>query len=626
MRDSGTLQPYNGYTSGTSAPTITYTVGPNSGTSVNWTYDFRSYTSVTILSGSFSTTSSTFSYSVTTNGRTPLGLAPNFSGTGYTNYVAPIPTYSYSYSNPNGSTSPSGGTASSVTLASPGTRSGYTFAGWQVQDINGNNLGTANVGDVYTLSRATVFVATWTINNITLTYNYNGNGSSDTTASVTPGTTFTLTSAPTRTGYTFSGWNDAYGTSYGTTGTSTQNAPSSPFTLYAQWTTIVNTVTYTNSYGSNGTTTQNVNYNSTGTFPNPGTRTGYVFGYWSNNSNYYVGASTPAITAATSYSADSSWTANTFTINYNASNGSVAGTGSTASTVGTYPTTSISVSSSSFTPPANYSFAGWSTTQGGALAYSAGNTYSYNINSASSNITLYARWTLNSVYVTYNANGSTQGSVPVDSTAYTPGTTVTPAANTGNLFKTGYTFLGWSTSPTAISPISNFTISTNTTLYAVWQNQVPAFTDQQISTTAHLNVAYSAFNGYDTQVTATYATSYSLGSGTPSWLTINSSGVLSGTPTAQGSYTFVINAISANSTTTASNSITLNVVIPGYRFTDSIGTKVPFTFAKRFIGIGQTTTNAQGATISADADGYVPITLMKRLDSTGTNWVDIKNV
>ncbi|MGW2555763.1 beta strand repeat-containing protein [Streptomyces sp. NPDC001635] len=78
--------------------------------------------------------------------------------------------------------------------------------------------------------------------------------------------------------------------------------------------------------------------------------------------------------------------------------------------------------------------------------------------------------------VTYNGNGNTSGSAPVDATSYQPGDTVTVLGK-GNLERTGYRFLGWSTDPNATSaqyqPGDTFTITGNTTLSAVWE-AVPA--------------------------------------------------------------------------------------------------------------------------------------------------------
>ena len=74
--------------------------------------------------------------------------------------------------------------------------------------------------------------------------------------------------------------------------------------------------------------------------------------------------------------------------------------------------------------------------------------------------------------VTYNGNGATGGTVPVDSNNYTSGATVTVLGNTGGLVRTGYTFAGWNTAAngtgTNYAPAATFAISASTTLYAKW--------------------------------------------------------------------------------------------------------------------------------------------------------------
>jgi uncharacterized repeat protein (TIGR02543 family) len=75
--------------------------------------------------------------------------------------------------------------------------------------------------------------------------------------------------------------------------------------------------------------------------------------------------------------------------------------------------------------------------------------------------------------VTYNDNGSTGGNVPIDSTKYEQGQTVTVLGNTGSLNNTGYTFSGWNTksdgSGTPYSQGQTFTIGTaDVVLYAEW--------------------------------------------------------------------------------------------------------------------------------------------------------------
>lgn len=70
--------------------------------------------------------------------------------------------------------------------------------------------------------------------------------------------------------------------------------------------------------------------------------------------------------------------------------------------------------------------------------------------------------------LSYNGNGADGGTLPPEC-PYAEGASATPAANPGNLYRTGYTFLGWATTPDATTPMTGtLTMSANTTLYAVW--------------------------------------------------------------------------------------------------------------------------------------------------------------
>ena len=75
------------------------------------------------------------------------------------------------------------------------------------------------------------------------------------------------------------------------------------------------------------------------------------------------------------------------------------------------------------------------------------------------------------VRVTYNRNGSTSGSAPVDNTVYNPGDTVTVLGNTGNLVKNSDQFAYWNTAAdgTGSVPGGTFTIgASDVTLFAQW--------------------------------------------------------------------------------------------------------------------------------------------------------------
>lgn len=82
--------------------------------------------------------------------------------------------------------------------------------------------------------------------------------------------------------------------------------------------------------------------------------------------------------------------------------------------------------------------------------------------------------------VSYDGNGSTGGQVPTDSQSYELGNNVIVADNTGNLAKTGFTFIGWNTQAdgSGTSYVANATFlmgTSNVTLYAQWTSN-PTYT------------------------------------------------------------------------------------------------------------------------------------------------------
>ena len=79
--------------------------------------------------------------------------------------------------------------------------------------------------------------------------------------------------------------------------------------------------------------------------------------------------------------------------------------------------------------------------------------------------------TVESATVTYDPNGATSGSAPVDNNTYTPGDAATVLSQ-GDLAKDGYYFAGWGTSASQktdlIQPGASLTVNSNKTLYAIW--------------------------------------------------------------------------------------------------------------------------------------------------------------
>ncbi|MEY2939025.1 MAG: hypothetical protein RIS58_12 [Actinomycetota bacterium] len=231
----------NDYTSGGFPATVTFTGDPSNGTN-----DIRDR-----VTASYSTLQ-TFTYRVgvgdkDSNGQTlyfglafqDLGWSPSTPITTGTDY-----TLSYDANGGTGTT-PTSVTATvgaALTIATntgptPLVRTNYTFTNWNTQ---ANGLGTSYAPGASTFmpgSNVTLY-AIWTPVDHTLSYDLNGAaGTPPTSQTVTHDTTTVVTSSvPTRTGYTFTGWNtlaNGTGTSYATGATT--SPITTDVTLYAIW-------------------------------------------------------------------------------------------------------------------------------------------------------------------------------------------------------------------------------------------------------------------------------------------------------------------------------------------------------------------------------------------------------
>ena len=142
------------------------------------------------------------------------------------------------------------------------------------------------------------------------TVSYNANGGSGAPSAQTKwyNESLTLSSTkPTRTGYTFAGWNtnsSGTGTNYSSGGTYTGNAA---VTLYAKWTAITYTVSYNANGGTGAPGNQTKTYGQTLTLSTTvPTRTNYNFKGWATSAsattpNYQPGGSYTANAAITLY-------------------------------------------------------------------------------------------------------------------------------------------------------------------------------------------------------------------------------------------------------------------------------------------------------------------------------------
>ena len=171
------------------------------------------------------------------------------------------------------------------------TNTGHTMTGWeerQPDKVKNYNV-NAEVKDTWIDSRAPKIdlYAVWSPNTYTISYNANGGSGAPTAQTKTYDTDLTLTtSTPTRSGYTFDGWNtksDGSGTNYSAGGKFTTNANT---TLYAKWKQNTFTLRYNDNMGSGcSTKTKTITPgNQLGTLCRP-TRSGY----WYFNGWYYDG-------------------------------------------------------------------------------------------------------------------------------------------------------------------------------------------------------------------------------------------------------------------------------------------------------------------------------------------------
>ena len=348
------------------------------------------------------------------------------------------------------------------------TRSGYTFQGWGTSSTD--TTPDYQPGQATTMGTTKTLYAIWKANTYTVSYNANGGSGAPSSQTKTHNVTLTLRSnTPTRSGYTFKGWStssSATSASYSAGGSFTTNANT---TLYAVWQKNAAT-TYTVSYNANGgtgapssqTKTHNVTLTLRTTTP---TRSGYSFLGWSTSSTatsptYYAGGSYTANASATLYAVWSYNAPTVYTISFNANGGS----GAPSSVTKTHGVTLYLPS----TEPTrtNYDFLGWSTSSTATSpTYYAGGSFTQNANT-----TLYAVWEYDpaTYRVNYNANG---GSGAPSSQTKTYGVSLTLSSVIPT--RSGYDFLGWSTSSTATSatydPGDSYTTNASVTLYAVWQ-------------------------------------------------------------------------------------------------------------------------------------------------------------
>ena len=276
----------------------------------------------------------------------------------------------------------------------------------------------------------------------------------------------------------FDGWNTAAngsGTDYAVNDTFTLSGAT---TMYAQW-------VYEVTYDGNGSVSGSVPVDASSPYVLSSTVT--VVGNTGslvNGTRRFLGWNTAANGSGTGYSSGDTftlstgvtlyaqWSAPYYSVDYQG-NGSTAGLVPTDNSSPYIENSTVTVAGVGLGSGAlrryNYSFTGWDTQPGGGgTAYQPGDTFS-----AALNTTLFAQWQILPDYtMTYDSNGATGGTAPVDAGSPYYADEYATVMSEGSLVKNHYTFAGWNTAAngtgTSYSAGASLLLTQNTTLYAQW--------------------------------------------------------------------------------------------------------------------------------------------------------------
>jgi uncharacterized repeat protein (TIGR02543 family) len=352
-----------------------------------------------------------------------------------------------------------------VTLPASNTMSktGYSFAGWS------DGTSTYAGGATWTVPASDsnfTLTALWNTQTFTYSYDSNGGGTAPSGGTKTYGESLVLAASTglSKTGFTFAGWNDGATTS--NAGTSVSITTNKIFV--AQWT----AQSYTISYSGNTPTSGSVTSGSfiAGGVPyaiaaNGFTKDGYTFAGWkdASNNSYTVGA---GYSTAANLALIAQWTPSSYIVTYNG-NGSTGGSAPSSGTLTTGTTFNASSNSGSLVK-AGYDFAGWNTSADGTGT----NIAVGGVVATTSNVTLYAKWSIISPSITFNKGSATATlSVFPSNTSAQYGSLYTlPAVDLSTVIgSTNYIFSGWFDGVATYNTGDAYRIGTNNVIFtAQW--------------------------------------------------------------------------------------------------------------------------------------------------------------
>jgi uncharacterized repeat protein (TIGR02543 family) len=324
------------------------------------------------------------------------------------------------------------------------SRIGYTFGGWYTsEDFNGEAVTEITMGSVGDIR----LYAKWIINSYTISFDSEG-GSEVDAITAEYGTNVSEPSEPTRAGYTFDGW---YVDAAMTVVYEFTTMGAEDITLYAKW--IINSygIEYVLNDGENGDNPTTYTVETETIVLEDASRIGYTFGGWYTSEDF----NGEAVTEITMGSVGdirlyAKWIINSYTISFDSEGGSEVD-----AITAEYGT---NVSEPSEPTRAGYTFDGWYVDAAMTVVYEF-------TTMGAEDITLYAKWIINSYGIEYVLNDGENGDNPTTYTVETETIVLEDAS------RIGYTFGGWYTSEDfngeAVTEITMGSVG-DIRLYAKW--------------------------------------------------------------------------------------------------------------------------------------------------------------
>ena len=312
------------------------------------------------------------------------------------------------------------------------TKTGYTFTGWSPA------IPATMPAKVMTV------IAQWRINQYTITFDTAG-GSEIAPITQDYGSTIAAPAAPTREGYTFTGWDTAI----------PATMPAHNMTITAQWTVNQYTITF-NTDGGSAIDPITQDYGTTINAPADPTKTGYTFTGWDK--------AIPATMPAENVTVTAQWRINSYTVSLDPNGGRVSPDALSVTYLTPYGSLPTPVRS-------DYRFDGW---------YLGDDKIEpQTVMTQASPHTLTARWTFQPSAIVGPSRDTltleTNGGSPIAPIHAARGTTLELSAL--HTEKSGFRFTGWYLDKALTLPFTSLRLDGDQTVYAGWVSLELPFRD-----------------------------------------------------------------------------------------------------------------------------------------------------